>query len=634
MDKKTILAFLLIGLILIITQTKFYRKLVLPNQHTEVTELITDSTSFTTDSTLVLSTEDYEKSIDHQRSLPIQDDSEKVSSFASLFQLYDNLSYEDVIIETENYIAQINPKGAVISSWILKKYNYDDNDQVQLIQDKGRGNLDIFFINEEDTIHTYNSVFKPEKTKIQFAEGQLSDSIRFVLDLGDNRKLVKTYKFYNDQFIVDLKVEIENLANQFDNHQYYLSWNSGLAYTELDYSNYISKEDINSAKAYVFQGSDKVELNLPNKPFEKKTRSDFSGVVDWAAIRTKYFAMIVLPDKNYNIEPILFGKTLPLYDRQKLRNQFKEDDDQKLEDRLKKLKDRVKKNYSITLKTIIPPSNVTLVTQKFRIYIGPLDYFIIRDYHPTLSKIMDFGWVIIRPFAKLVLKTFIFLHSIIPNYGIVLIIFAILIKFLVYPLTKKSYVSMQKMQTLQPRLNELKEKYGKDPQRLNRETMKLYKESGVNPLSGCLPTLLQLPLLWAIFIIFRNTIELRDAAFIWWIKDLSAPDTIFQLSFSIPFYGDLVNVLPLFMGITMFIQQKMTMKDPKQKAMVYFMPIFLTLLFNTFPSGLNLYYALFNLFSILQQKFIPGKLSKDDLETLNNGTSKKSKSKNRFYKHK
>jgi len=182
-----------------------------------------------------------------------------------------------------------------------------------------------------------------------------------------------------------------------------------------------------------------------------------------------------------------------------------------------------------------------------------------------------------------------------------------LIKIIVHPLTRKSYVSMQKMQTLQPKLNELKEKYGKDPQRLNKETMKLYKESGINPLSGCLPTLLQLPLLWAIFIVFRNTIELRDAAFIWWIKDLSAPDTILKLPFSIPFYGDLVNILPLFMGVTMFIQQKMTMKDPKQKAMIYFMPIFLTLLFNSFPSGLNLYYALFNLFSILQQKYFPPK---------------------------
>ena len=199
------------------------------------------------------------------------------------------------------------------------------------------------------------------------------------------------------------------------------------------------------------------------------------------------------------------------------------------------------------------------------------------------------------------------MHSFIPNYGIVLIVFSILVKLAVYPLTKKSYVSMQKMQTLQPKMNELKEKYAKDPKRLNKETMKMYKEHGANPISGCLPTLLQMPLLFAIFIIFRNTIELRGAGFFWWINDLSAPDTIFQLSFSLPFYGNLVNILPVVMGATMFFQQKMTMKDPKQKAMVYFMPIFMTLLFNSFPSGLNLYYTLFNVLTILQQKLITSK---------------------------
>jgi len=612
MDKKTVLAFLLIGFILIITQTKFYRKLVLSNQGIPVSEVISDSIEVESDSLISMTTKDYEKKLKTDKSKTQTDNLTDENKFTSLFKSSDDVAYEDIIIETDKYVAHINPRGAVVSSWILKDYNYNDNEQVQLIQNEGYGNLGIFFIMDEDTIYTYDSIFKPEKNRIQFTKGQLADSIKFILDLGDDQQLVKTYKFYNNQYIIDLNVEIKKLPIHFDNNQYYLCWNSGLGYTELDYSNYISNEDINNSKAYVYQGGSKEELNLPNKPFQKNNRSDFSGVIDWAAIRTKYFAMIILPDKNYHSEPILSGETFPIYNDQKLR-------------------DRVKKNYSVTLKTTIPLAKLDLISQNYRIYIGPLDYFIIKDYHPTLSKIMDFGWVIIRPFAKLVLKTFIFLHSFIPNYGVVLIVFAILVKLLVYPLTKKSYVSMQRMQTLQPRLNELKEKYGKDPQRLNKETMKLYKESGVNPLSGCLPTLLQLPLLWAIFIIFRNTIELRDAAFIWWIKDLSAPDTIFQLPFSIPFYGDLVNILPLFMGVTMFIQQKMTMKDPKQKAMVYFMPIFLTLLFNSFPSGLNLYYALFNLFSILQQKWIPQKNSHSELNQKEK-SSKKPKKKTITYK--
>ena len=630
MDKKTILAFLLIGFILIITQTKFYKDKVMPQRTSEFTEVLTDSAAAEFDSIATLPI-DEEKTIEQPKSVPIKPKPAEVSDFASLFQPSDDVNYADIVVETDNYIAQINPKGAVVSSWVLKKYDYNSDEKVQLIQDEGYGNLGIFFINDEDTIYTYDSHFKPEKTKIRFKEGQLSDSIRFVLELGDNRKLVKTFKFYKDQYIIDLGIRIENLADQFDNNQYYLGWHSGLAYAELDYSNFISKEDISSSKAQVFMGGSKEDLSLSNKPFQQNAKLNISGIVDWAAIRTKYFAMIILPEQDDNIEPILSGSTLPLYDDEKIREIVKGADRLQVEKLKTNLKDRVKKNYSVTLKRTISPSNLDFVSQKYRVYIGPLDYFILKDYHPTLSKIMDFGMSVIRPFAKLVLRSFIFLHSFIPNYGIVLIVFSILIKILVYPLTKKSYVSMQRMQTLQPRMAELKEKFGKDPQRMNKETMKLYKESGVNPLSGCLPTLLQMPLLWAIFIVFRNTIELRDAAFIWWIKDLSAPDTIFQLPFTIPFYGDLVNILPIFMGVTMFIQQKMTMKDPKQKAMVYFMPIFLTLIFNSFPSGLNLYYALFNLFSIIQQKWTP---KKDPQEELVEQTVKKAKGKDKYSKRK
>ena len=135
--------------------------------------------------------------------------------------------------------------------------------------------------------------------------------------------------------------------------------------------------------------------------------------------------------------------------------------------------------------------------------------------------------------------------------------------------------------------------------------MKLYKEHGVNPVGGCLPMILQMPLLIALFIVFRSTIQLRGAMFIpGWITDLSRPDTIFTLPFSLPMYGNEFNILPILMALTIIFQSKMTMQDPKQKAMVYLMPVFMLLIFNRFPSGLNLYYTLFNLFTIIQQKFI------------------------------
>jgi YidC/Oxa1 family membrane protein insertase len=171
------------------------------------------------------------------------------------------------------------------------------------------------------------------------------------------------------------------------------------------------------------------------------------------------------------------------------------------------------------------------------------------------------------------------------------------------------------MQALQPLMNEVREKYKDDSQRQNVEIMKLYKDYGVNPAGGCLPLVLQMPILFALFAIFRSTIELRQQPFFGWISDLAAPDIILHFPFTIPLVG-ITNMsgLALAMAITMFIQQKQTVTDPRQKSMVYVMPIMFWIMFNGFPAGLNLYYFVFNLFSIAQQYYINKKHANQPLE--------------------
>ena len=222
---------------------------------------------------------------------------------------------------------------------------------------------------------------------------------------------------------------------------------------------------------------------------------------------------------------------------------------------------------------------------------------------------MDFGWSFIRPISKGVLYSLTRMHDYIPNYGVVLIIFSLLVKILVYPLTKKSYQSTSAMQEIQPEVNKLREKFKNNPQKLNQATMELYKKKGVNPLGTCFPMLLQMPLLFALFTVFRSTIELRGEPFVFWIKDLSAPDVLFYLPFKIPLYGNYVCALPILMALSMYAQQKMMQPNnatgpqaDQQKMMQYFMMGFFFLLFNSFPSGLNLYYTLFNILTIAQQK--------------------------------
>ena len=192
---------------------------------------------------------------------------------------------------------------------------------------------------------------------------------------------------------------------------------------------------------------------------------------------------------------------------------------------------------------------------------------------------------------------FVATYDFVPNYGVVIILLAIAIKILVYPLTHKSYESMAKMQQLQPKMAALKEKYKNDNQRLSRETMKLYKEEGVNPLGGCLPMLLQMPVFFALYSVFNSTIELRQAPFFLWITDLSKPDVL-------PLGGFDLHVLPLLMAGSMFVQQKMTMKDPKQAMLVYMMPAFMIFIFWSISSGLVLYWTMFNVLSVGQQHLI------------------------------
>jgi YidC/Oxa1 family membrane protein insertase len=183
---------------------------------------------------------------------------------------------------------------------------------------------------------------------------------------------------------------------------------------------------------------------------------------------------------------------------------------------------------------------------------------------------------------------------------------------------------MKKMQALQPKITELKEKFKDDPQKMNKETMKLYSTYGINPAGGCLPMLLQMPIFVALWGMFQSAIDLRQQPFVGWITDLSQPDVIFHLGYKLPIVGiQEISGLALLMGITTFIQQKMTVKDPKQQALVYMMPIMLTLLFMSFPSGLNLYYFMFNVLSIAQQYYINHKGGTVELVPVANPNKKK-----------
>ena len=471
-----------------------------------------------------------------------------------------------ITVENELYTAVVSSNGGgSFLSFSFKNYLNKDGQGVNLINGKNKENLSIRF---KDLDGENINLFGPWRYANTFSGGEIyrPQSLEFAIDIFPGKRIVKTLTFYPDSYLIDISINMGSVADIIFGGAYSFGWYGGLVPSEEN-----EKDDLVYFKSFIYQGGELVDLKVNEGESES---TSFNGATDWAAVRTKYFITSIIPDSPGDVVTAFMGGHNDGRDA-----------------------------YDIAL--TFPATEPTTLS----LYLGPLEYDKVKAINRGLERVMNFGWGFIRPISKGVLFVLKKMHEFIPNYGYVLILFSFAVKLLVYPLTKKSYQSTAAMQQLQPEIAALKDKHSSNPQKLNQATMKLYKEKGVNPLGGCLPMLLQMPLLFALFQVFRTTIELRAEPFVWWIKDLSAPDAVFTLPFSIPIYGSHVAILPILMVVSMFIQQRMmsggAAQQPQQKTMQYFMTGFFFLMFNSFPSGLNLYYTLFNVLTIAQQKLIP-----------------------------
>jgi YidC/Oxa1 family membrane protein insertase len=489
-----------------------------------------------------------------------------------------------ITIDTPLYKAEISSfGGGSIKSFILKDYpsRYKDG-LVQLISNETtHPNLGIAYIDlNGDSVYLDNS-FKLTsdgvRDIIQLDKG--STRLEYTHTLPSGATVTKQIAFNADSYSMPLDITWTSQGLELGLNSYEVHWFDGLAPAEK-----LLKEDETYGKVYIYQGGViEDQGSLGKGTLERKP---FTGNTGWVAMRNKYFAAAFISDPD---APGTYGA------------------------------------FSAYTHPVPTPGNGPKTLTRYNmalgqagvnqvhmeLYLGPLSYSRIKGLGVDLDRIMNLGVSIIRPISKGVLFALVNLYKVIPNYGLVLILFALMIRIVTNPLTKKSALSTQKMQLVQPRVKELQEKYKGNPQKLNTEMMALWKSEGVNPFGGCLPILIQMPLLWALFIVFRTTIELRGAPFALWVTDLSLPDVVFTLPFSIPLYGDGVTILALIMGITMFLQQKLSgaASNPQQKPMMYMMTGMFFLIFNTFPSGLNLYYAFSNFLAILQQRNIKKQLA-------------------------
>ena len=531
MDRQSLLAFLLIGIIIVFYP--WYMSLVSPVDVSTSDEYVVEQkASFDVEET---PKQQKTQSIGNNNSSPLQTINVKTN-------LYD--------------LTISNKSGGSLMNYSLYSFSDHSDKLVNLIDELNSNNLLLSFISVDGEKVSLNHNWSPLSSSrtISVDKGQksLTYSTRY-----QGQTIEKKLTFYPDSYNIDIDVLFKQPSKFISRNQYNLGWSGGLPPTEKNMSN-----DYQFFEGFASLGGE----HMGAKPKKGKlTEESQKGSTLWSAIKTKYFISAIVPNDPgiaARVESELVDKR-PVY------------------------------NTEIT--------QSTSSSNSFTLYLGPLDYDNLKAFDVDLESNVDLGWALFRPIGQLISWILTKMYAIIPNYGVVVILFAFLIKLLLNPLTVKTFESTRKMQALAPEINKIKERYKNDPQKMSRAQMELYKSSGANPMGGCLPMLIQMPILVSVFSIFRSKIEFRGAPFFGWIDDLSVPDTLTELG------GFPINILPVLMGSTMFIQQKMMAApnaDANQKTMMYVMNAFFLFLFYSFPSGLNLYYFVFNLLSIIQQKYM------------------------------
>ena len=500
----------------------------------------------------------------------------QLQSSLGSFALSGMVEEKTTVLENEVLRLEISNKGGYISKAEVKNFEQfkkGSGSLVNIIKDNN-AQFNIQLKTQENRIFdTKDLLFEPVLTK----DGQ-NQVLTLRLKADDNKFLEYKYVLKPNEYMMDFSVRTQGLSSVLNTSEpLQLSWDLTAfrneksvtyenRYTELIFEYENGKDD------YLGQG---------------KSDTEKAKEVSYIAYKQHFFTSVLLTDTPF--------KTVDFTS-----------------------KNLVQDEEIDTLQTKSFASVIPLefkggeVNYNMNWYYGPTDYKILNSYNRNLDEIVPLGWGIFGWINRyLFIPTYEFLGGFIPH-GIAIIIFTILIRIAISPITYKSYLSQAKMKALRPDINELNEKYKKDPMKKQQEMMALYSKAGVNPMAGCIPALMQIPIFYALFMFFPSTIELRQKPFLW-ADDLSSYDVVAELPFYIPFYGNHISLFPILAGIAIFFYMKMTtgdqqMAQPTQegmpdmgkimKIMIYISPIMMIIFFNMYASGLSLYYFVSNLITI------------------------------------
>ena len=477
--------------------------------------------------------------------------------------LMDSIPEQITTIQNELLRLSITSKGGFIEEAEINAYTNYLDEQVYIIKD---ANTDFNLRIEANgsLINSRDLDFLPilDGNQLIMRSQVAGGILEFIYTLSKEREESEAYRFQFDIRSSGLNVQSKtNLYWRLDGFRHALSADYENRYTQLTY-----QYDDDKVQALSAMGDD----------------TDRDKNVSWISYRQHFFSIILIPSAQFESIDVESSSII----------------NEDVSDASVYLK-------RFETSTAITAQNGALNTT-FDWFIGPTDYKILKTYDENLSGSISFGWGIIGWINRfLFFPLFGLLSGFLP-YGIAIILMTIIVRLALSPVTYKSYLSQAKMKVLRPEINALNDKYGNDRAKKQQETMKLYSKAGANPMAGCVPSLLQLPIFLGLFYFFPVAFSLRGKSFLW-AEDLSSYDSIAELPFSIPFYGDHVSLFPLLASIAIFVYSKMTMGQqmqpsqpgmPNMKFIIYLMPIMMLFFFNNYASGLSLYYLISNLITI------------------------------------
>jgi YidC/Oxa1 family membrane protein insertase len=495
-------------------------------------------------------------------------------------------------LENKDIVVKVSSKGAKLVSVQLKNYKSYTNFK----EGKKEGLYLYNGSSDEFTFELPTSAGKIKLSNVTFTGTQTGNKVEFTGVLAGGQVIKSIYNLPESGFLVDYQLDAKSVA--LTGGDYFIHWEEQIHQTEKDIT-----EERKATINYMLAEDDEFD-NLSENP-SSVTNENIDKSTKWISFKKKYFLSGLIP-QGFTFKSAALTATPNLTDSVNIK--------------------------TLDAQIIGSAQDLTVGKSTFQLYFGPNDYAIVNKVEaPNFGKNVKLSYDFLLPITKYIfVPLFGFLESLFTNYGLLIIVLVLIIKTALLPLTYKSYVSMAKTRILAPEIAAIKEKIGDDAARVQQETMKLYGEVGVNPLSGCIPVLATMPVLMAVFMLFPNLINLRQESFLW-ANDLSTYDSFINLPFAIPFYGNHVSLFCLLMTVSQlaygYYNNQITPDQPGQpinmKMMAYVTPVIFMFVMNSFPAGLSFYYFVSNLVTIGQQLAIRKFVNEDKIKALLDANRKK-----------